>query len=640
MFCHKCGKKLPDDAAFCPYCGTKSAVLEGAAEEAAEAIAVAETAAEEVTIVEETIAEEAAAVEEAIAEEAAAVEEAVAEEVAAAEEAVAEVAEAAPESVSEEVSEEPAAEPVETPEAPAASLADAAANASDAPSEPETRAETDIPAETPAAEPENAAEPAAEPAEAPKKKSKLPIIIAAVAALAIIGFLIYNNLPSTKINKHVKAADAYLEKGEYMQMLAEADAVAEFDPQNPNLARFEYLAYTGMARDMIFDGDVDAAIGAYRNLSSFLKNSEAEDELYNLEALRTEVDSQAARLLETGSIADAVNLLSEKPNIIPGAKTIYEDEILAAYMDTVFETADQMAQDGNYEEAVINLELAADAVEPYKGKIKDHIVQIYSDVADRLIAEDDEIGARAYYETLKQLPGNYDVTEIRDRLNVYIEYRNELRSFSGFAELIASYLDDGDVDGALDFMFDEVTLMTGDYYELRTRTEKDAPLIVAAGNQGWKVGLYSGFYTAYIYYGQYNEKNQRNGKGYWLYTGGTLSGQETRKCAYGDWVGDVPNGEMENLVKSVYRDEDPKVTKYVGTVVNGLFDGELTMIYNEKVTLYGECSNGKIKILATTDPNGKSGKVIAFTKDRKQWLSNEDAEKNIYGLAGYNDGTF
>ena len=627
MFCHKCGKKLPDDALFCPYCGAKTADV---AEVVEEAVQETETAVEEVS------AEVTEAVEET-AEEAAAVEEAATEVVETVE------PEPVPEPV-EEAAEAVEPEPEIQEEAPAPSFADAAANASAAPAE---EASAEEPAEAPAEEPaeEKAAEvPPAEPAApsdtpAPKKKSKLPLIIAAVLVVAAIaGFLIYNSLPSTKIAKHTKAAQAAFASSDYETALAEIDEIKALDESNYDAFALQYELYSERALNSIEEGKVTEGIIDFRNLSEVLKEREEPDEVFNFESLESSVDMAAEKLFSEDKPDKAVQLLRAKKDIFPGFKGLNNDKVAKAYMDSVYKDAKEVRENGEYTAAADVLESAKALLPEFKDEINNEITLTYNEWADKAVNEYGKEDLKVVSDYLGSVSDEYDVKDSKELVDSTIKNIDERDLFTAFAKLLVlNYLDKDDLEGATLYMSNELNSITGNYYKLSLRSSLKDPLIVSVGNRGLKLGLYNMLFSTCIYYGEYDRDLKRSGHGVWLNSSKNLSLDRIDRYAVGDWVNDEPSGTQSLTVKTTKKsDDEASYITYNGTTVKGKFDGEIEILFQKDgYSYYGEADNGKIKILATTDPNGKKSKVIAFTKNRKRWLYNDNAESQTYGLPGY-----
>ena len=204
MFCTNCGRKLPDNISYCPFCGAK------AYSEAAGDAAVIDEPAAEAHAAHEPAAEESAA-EAPVTQESAA---------------------EAP------VTQEPATE------SPAAQEPDAEEPAAETPVtlEPST-------AETPAAAAVIAEDTPAEPAK--KKKTGLiaAIIAVLIIALGVGGYFIYQNLPSTKLAKLRTQIAAAIEIKDYSGAISLIEQAGEFAPQDKELRR----QYVGCREAMILN---------------------------------------------------------------------------------------------------------------------------------------------------------------------------------------------------------------------------------------------------------------------------------------------------------------------------------------------------------------------------------------------------
>ncbi|MBR2727879.1 MAG: zinc-ribbon domain-containing protein [Solobacterium sp.] len=216
--CQYCHAEIQDDSEFCEYCGSPCApaAVEEKPEEK-EIIPVTETTEE---MPERTLPEEEPAAEEAIA---AAVEEpAVVEAVAAAME---------PEEIPVEEPAEPEGEPAVEETVEAAVEEPAVEEAIDEAAE-EMPAEEPAPAEeapveeAPAAEPEKKAEEPAKPAAPEKKKSsKVPVIVAAAAA---VGAGALFGIPAYQKNNTYKEALTAMNEGNYAAAIETLESLEDY----------------------------------------------------------------------------------------------------------------------------------------------------------------------------------------------------------------------------------------------------------------------------------------------------------------------------------------------------------------------------------------------------------------------------
>lgn len=236
MYCRKCGKPIPDDSVFCPYCGTSvSAAPVEPVEEVTE-----EVAEEVIEPVEETIETVEQAVEDTANDAQEAVDEAVEEVVETAEETVEAVEETVAEPVEEAVAavEETAVEAAETveeavedvtEEAPVETVEETVALA-EAPSFTEETAAVEEPVKETAAEASGAM---GDPVEKPKKKNnKLVLIIAVVALLlaaGVGGYLFHQSRPAQKYARAQKKVETLLTEEKYAEAIAEYEALKGLD---------------------------------------------------------------------------------------------------------------------------------------------------------------------------------------------------------------------------------------------------------------------------------------------------------------------------------------------------------------------------------------------------------------------------
>ena len=138
---------------------------------------------------------------------------------------------------------------------------------------------TEQTAEEPAAEeaqeapaPEEAQEAAAE-MPPPAKKSKLPLIIAIViVVLAAGGFLVYQNLPSTKASKMIIQAQEYRNAKDYAQAVETLVTARETDPGNQYVRDAFLAVFDANARDLLSADipDYEGALEVYLSAESII----------------------------------------------------------------------------------------------------------------------------------------------------------------------------------------------------------------------------------------------------------------------------------------------------------------------------------------------------------------------------------
>jgi len=532
------------------------------------------------------------------------------------------------------ISEAPAEPETESAEAEAAEVTPAAEEPSPATAEgPVSEPEAE-----PAVEPEEAAAEPAVASDAPKKKSKLPVIIAAVLVVAAVaGFLIYNSLPSTKIAKHTKAAYAAYTSADYETALTEIEEIKALDESNYDAFAMQYDVYLERALKSAEAGNITDAVNDLKALSALLKAREETDEQYNFEELEKSVNSEINKLFGAGKDENAVKLLRAKKDFIQGYMGVENDVVAFEHIDSVLEAEADSIRNEDFKAAVDRLKATKELLPEFTEKMDSEISDVYYAWANFAAATYDKEQLEELYGILQEESESYNVEEAKYIVGDTIDSIEERDLMVAFAEDITEYLDNDDLEGATLFMSDELYGIMGDYYKLHARSSAKAPLIVSAGNRGLKVGLYNELFASYIYYGEYDENQMRSGHGVWLSTTKSIALDRIDKYAVGEWKDDAPNGSQSMTEKMTkYGEDTATYLTYNGNVVDGRFDGEIEMLYNNNgYSYYGEAENGKIKILATTDPNGNKNNVIAFTKDRSRWLHNNSAETLVYGLPGF-----
>ena len=586
MFCTNCGRKLPDDISFCPFCGTKVHTPEdpAAKEPVIEEPAVEETPVCEEPVIEdptvetiETVAEpvvEAAAetveeAAEAIAEPAAEVAETVAEPAveAAAEPAVTDPIAAAAEAVIG--TDAPAPDPIA---AAAAAVIGADVPAADAAVETvEAAAETvvEVVAETVEEAAETIAEPAAEAAEdaasavspdgpasipseePPRKKNKgliAAIIAVVIVALGVAGYFIYQSLPSTKLAKLRTQIASSIESKDYKTAISQIEQAYEFAPEDEDL-RQQY---------------VDCSLPI---LTDLFTNKDYE-----------------------GFIADADKLIKDYPQAAEALEPMISDSYKA---------------------------LANDAINtndiPTMQAMKDRLTDLtasgrfnFSDTINWIEDNIQHVKLTDLFQTLadKLIP----LIKSGDRAAVFETVRNEFISAAGSARMLAP---------------DKATV------------EYHFPLYSDPDETGKQLGIYywSGHFS--FYYGNYNG-NSREGNAVWFCADNMKTDTAYREYwSEGNWSGSKPNGTftISNLSKYANADKEQLVEGTV-EVKDGLYHGKVVLSYDGSVPMTGNFNNGIADVIMTTDPNGNQANVILISDDGQFWVSraNLNDPQGIYGF--------
>ncbi len=592
MFCTNCGRKLPDDISFCPYCGTKVHVPEApvveepvieepvvepvnaepaieAVEAAAEPVVEAAQVAEE-PVIEEPVIEEVPVAEEPEIEEPEVEEPPVAEEPVIEEpvvepvipEPVIEAVEAAAEPVVKAV--EPVIEAAAETAAPAAEAAVPVIEAAGTVAEPVVEAaapaaafaagvEDAAPAVKPAAPvAEEPGGPASIPPEEPPKKKRKGLIAAIIAivivALGVAGYFIYQNLPSTKLAKLRTQIASSMEAKDYKTAISQIEQAYEFAPEDEELRRQYVDCNLPLLSDLFAD----------REYEKF--------------------------------IADADKLIKDYPQAA---------ETLDPMIKTSYET------------------LANDAIDthdiPTMQAIKDRLTDLtasgrfnFSEKINWIEDNIQHVELTNLFQTLadKLLP----LIKSDDRAAVFETIRNEFVSGSGSARRLAPN---------------------------KATVEYHYPLYSKPDETGKVLGLYYGYSHYCFYYGNYNG-TRREGDAVWICADNMKTDSAYREYwAEGSWANDKPNGTftISNLTKYANAETEQLVEGTV-EVKDGLYNGKGVFTYDGSAPLSGSYKNGIADVIMTTDPNGNETNVILISEDGKAWVSRANINDPI-GIYGF-----
>ena len=257
----------------------------------------------------------------------------------------------------------------------------------------------------------------------------------------------------------------------------------------------------------------------------------------------------------------------------------------------------------NYEEAVVAfqkvIELDDRNVDAYLG-----LGQVYERQAEAAVAGSREEAtgcyekaAEAYEKVLELDPDNAtsmgrlaviykelgDLEKLRDLIGAYegqsgggdaIEQLEVWRTCIHIISQISEACEAGDIDQVF------LLMQSDEYRRLQDMAmELGSPVFDMGGGRG--LGLYpvvtTGDYgNCMIYYGDY-KNGMREGSGYWM---GYYGGNNYR--AYGQWAGDVPEGDQEVREWSGSLNEMVRTRVLTGTVSRGLWNGSVQWKFERK----------------------------------------------------------
>ncbi len=606
MFCPNCGKELPQSAVplkFCPHCGTSleryfgpvSAAAE--AKEAAEAVKaeMKEAAAETKAEIQETVAETKAEVKETVAETKAQVTAAGGEVKATAQETAAvfaDTAEKQAETLEESVSESAEAVKESIQETAAAKAEEPAKVLQENSSEAAPKDE-EAPRAVPQSEP-TPAEPAA-PAE-PKKKSKLPVILAAVLVLAAIaGYFIYQNLPSTKIGKLINSAESHLMQDEYQAAIDELEAARQLQPDNADIIEAQADAYSAYARYFVESGDDMGGMDVYKQAVSIIEQLPAEKKDEKLNSLSEEISGIADYYKREGQYNNALDILQKKLEIFPGMVAGINREELEVYSEWTRGILDSGE---------------AETIKLFKKDVLDHVMErpemaalqpLYDEAAaivenEKLMASLSEMGAALHADTSKN----------KRSLTVETFYMDCLNSF-GIYNPIGKWC---------------------------VKNTDKLPLIADIEGTDDRIGMYVMDGTIYCYIGEY-EGNERSGTGVWFTYQGTPLSSYQKYYAYGTWQNDKPNGRFSiwNCDKTASAEKETSAMITVD-VKDGLYNGQAEEVFTDIDTFRPRYTNGIAEIIGSYDDNGTTKYTISLGDNTAYYITTTNKEK-VYGIQGY-----
>ena len=569
MKCYNCGHDLPEPREgitikFCPHCGAK--VLDFTAAAAPVAAAV----------------------------------EAVPEAIEAAAEPVIEAAQEAAQSAADavEAAEETVAEAVETVAAPAAEAAK------------EAVAEVAAAVEAAPEVVEAAAKPvveAAPEAQAPaKKKSKAPLIIALIiVVLAVAGYFVYQNLPSTKIGKFKKQAAELHASGAYEQeieVLKQAEALA---PDDKSLVSSEVDAMLAKSQALLNDNQLDDTFSWFKDIVARAEALPEADRSKYYDSISSSIKGLSDAELGAKKYEAAEAYLKKRAEIIPAAPGIAaqtEEDLLAVYTNW---TEDVLAN----------------------GAKEDFVTQ--ESVIDRILDENILKSKTAELNALKdklfqaEMAADLNVigTKILGEINSNMLMLASLEVGTGFASATGKY----------------------HYIPIWEKEDPDKRVPVIADIDGTnKIGVYydKNANAVRVYIGQY-DGTKRSGKGSWVVFQGTTLSDYRCYVATGTWVDDKPNGEF-SIYDSTHYNSDSSKSKTENTTVNiknGLYDGEAVNEFTKdsKTTVYRPSyKDGHPIVIEDREQGGTVYHIIAYSEDNSTFLHNVNGADAVIGIVGFN----
>ncbi|MBR6258807.1 MAG: zinc-ribbon domain-containing protein [Oscillospiraceae bacterium] len=638
MYCMNCGTLLPDSAKFCISCGQKINVPQKP-----------EPPAEEIKEVNEGIQEPRpeAPVEVPVEEPVEAPVEAPVEE----------TVEAPVEAPAEETPapEEPEAsdhQPEEPEKAPEITEAQAPEEILEEPEKAEeVREETPEPP-APAGE-EKAPAPAPEPAfkSAPAVQEKIPrrkiwpkiiIAAAAIAVIVVAIVLIVGNSPSSRSAKLIKSADSLAASGRYDEAIAALDEAYEVWPENPDILIERMDVYDMQATAALKNGDVKTAIGAYAEETKLVVGYDEAEKQAFYDSLNDKLDELALNALEKDDLDGVETVLKAKAELIEGYPGAENDLVAIKLTDRITDLARGWVESGDYETAIKLLERKLSIVPALSGETKTEIEDCYKQWAENAISSGEDVEEiKSLRDKLASAAGKYaGISDEIEQLDAVIESSEIEDEYAEFAKNVQPFLEADDIAGAFSYTYDNLVSHNSTYYDIYSALNENndlSPLVYKAGDK--YIGLYVISYSAFLYYGDYVD-GQRSGEGRWLYCGGSYL---DTSVYYADttWSNDLPNGSFEaHEYSKESLDAELQTVIIRGEVVDGLYNGEISREYVGKdMTLYGNYDNGTVEILADKDPNGNKTQVIAFSRDKKAWLSTTSffAPYLQYGIKGFGE---
>ena len=205
------------------------------------------------------------------------------------------------------------------------------------------------------------------------------------------------------------------------------------------------------------------------------------------------------------------------------------------------------------------------------------------------------------------------------------------------AEVLASYIDNEENDKLFEYIRDTANPFFDELYESGVAFPVVYEMPLTSGHTYEKAGFFlDGGYYVY-YYGGFQEE-VRDGYGTCVVLLENSSGAYRQYTASGEWSEGAPNGTFRENMYTMFSDGTTERVLITSNVHNGLYDGEVTYDYEDDDIYYATFENGKVVVIDTVDPNGKESNVIAYNADRSAWIfRRDDAAESLEGIIGFEE---
>ena len=295
---------------------------------------------------------------------------------------------------------------------------------------------------------------------------------------------------------------------------------------------------------------------------------------------------------------------------------------------------EDMLQDDKYDEVITLVDQWVPVVsEAQLDNVRYLAEEAYEYKANELIDVQDFDGARAILK--EGTDKGYDMSSGLRSVERAEQYLKILEEQKKFLNDMAAKLDSDDYEGALDLFKDHFAELEDIDYDYGFY---DPIISDVSGKKYKKAGIYNdGGYFA-VYYGDYNG-DKREGSGvYVIYNDGSVYTYDTRNYAVGEWKNDMPNGSVTEYQKIFYNGELRSDIVIKTNVADGMFNGQFELQL-DGTTFYGEASDGILKVLDETDPNGEANKVFMYNGDKTSWyfFTNDVSYSKMYGMMGFGE---